>query len=427
MEKLSSSEQEYLMTHEIDKLFESMMESLVLEKPNDPRAFLAQHLTKQSLLSFQDICHLLEAFKQVSAATSPLSASIKIIDLVCSMLHCDRASLFLHDALHNLLRMVVGKEARGIVLAENSGFTWKVFKTRQIVNIQDAYSNPNFDASVDITTGYKTENMLGVPINDSQGNVIGVLLALNKHSGNFSKKDEAVLMQLSNQAGVIIKNAIYYQKAINNELKSKALLKFVRQINKDAPGQSLAFELVTKAKDLLQAETCNIFMVDYAGDMLVPIATDSPYDYRLPLSSGILGQCVKNAEIINIDHDDSRFSREFDEKFGYITETLLIVPIKIESRVVGLVQITNKQSDAMFGDVKIYSKFDDDDAELLITFNEILGKKLEKLFDSLGKKTNERDDPAVKFQSSFGKNKYKTQELPEGAIKESEEEDDVKI
>jgi GAF domain-containing protein len=269
--------------------------------------------------------------------------------------------------------------------------------------------------------------MLGVPINDSQGNVIGVLLALNKHSGNFSKKDEAVLMQLSNQAGVIIKNAIYYQKAINNELKSKALLKFVRQINKDAPGQSLAVELVTKAKDLLQAETCNIFMVDYAGDILVPIATDSPFDYRLPLSSGVLGQCVKNAEIINIDHNDSRFSREFDEKFGYITETLLIVPIKIESRVVGLVQITNKHSDSMFGDVKIYSKFDDDDAELLITFNEILGKKLEKLFDSLGRKTNKGDDPAVKFQGSFGKNKYKTQELPEGAIKESEEEDDAKV
>jgi hypothetical protein len=33
----------------------------------------------------------------------------------------------------------------------------------------------------------------------------------------------------------------------------------------------------------------------------------------------------------------------------------------------------------------------------------------------------------VKFQGSFGKNKYKTQELPEGAIKESEEEDDAKV
>lgn len=427
MSQFSQSQQEYILSHSIDKLFESMIESLSKDQPKDPQSYLSQLLTSQSLLSFQDIHHLLDAFKQVSSATSPHSASLKIIEIVCSLLHCERASLFLHDSIHNLLRMVVGSEARGIVLIENSGFTWKVFKSREVINVQDAYSNTKFDKSIDISTGYKTKNMLGSPVSDSSGNTIGVLLALNKHTGDFSNKDEAILQHLCNQAGVIIQNAIYYQKAINNELKSRALLKFVRHINKDPPGQSLAVELVTKAKDLLQADSCNIFMADYSRDLLVPIATDTVYDYHLPLNSGILAHCIQTGEIVNIDNKDPRFTREFDEKFGYITESLLVVPIKNEGRVVGLVQITNKHSDSMFGDVKVFSKFDEDDADLLVTFNEILGKKLEKLFLSLGKKGSEGDEPAVKFKRGFGIVKYKTQELPEGAIKEIEDEDEFKV
>ena len=426
MAQYSASEKEYLLSHDIEKLFEELMESLILEMPKDPKAFVVQSLSMHHILSFQDISQLLEAFKQLSMITSPDLASLKIIDLACSMLHCDRASLFLYDERHNLLQMVVGKDARGIVLKENSGFTWKAFKSGEVINIHDAYSHPDFDASVDISTGYKTENMLIVPIKNPEGVAIGVLLAINKHEGSFSIKDEHILLHLSSQAGILIQHSIYYQKVINNELKTKALLQFVRGISKDIPGQSLAVKLVAQAKSLLQAETCNIFMVDYTHDLLIPIASESEFDFRLPLKTGILGKAVETGEFINIDNKDPRFTNEFDEKFGFHTETMLIVPIKGENSVVGIVQLTNKHSDSMFGDLNIYSKFDENDIELVMIFNETMGKKLEKLFISLSVGEHYSEERAVNFQSNFGKSKVKSQELPAGAIKETDEEEESK-
>ena len=322
--------------------------------------------------------------------------------------------------------MVVGKDAQGIVLPPNPGCTWKVYSSSSTHNVRDAYSDPDFDASVDISTGYKTQSMLGAPIRNVSGETIGVLLALNKHNSSFSSKDEAIIMHLASQAGIAIQNSLVYQQAANNELKSRALLQFVRQISKDTPGQSLAVELVAKAKDLLGADSCNIFMIDSSRELLMPIASDSSHDFRLPLNTGILGLAANSAKVVNIHSRDARFSREFDELFGYTTETLLVVPIKAEERAVGLIQVTNKHSDAMFGDLSVYSMFDDDDVELLTTLSEILAKKLGKLISSLSAGIEGSDLHAVKFSGGFGKTRSKSRELPEGAIKETDEEEESK-
>ena len=117
------SGQEYLKTKEIEKLIESMIESLVLEKPSDPVAYLANHLAKSSVLSFDDVLQLFEAFKQASILCDSSSFLLATIELVCSMLHCDRASLFLYDQTQHILKMVVGKGAKGLVLPEDSGLT----------------------------------------------------------------------------------------------------------------------------------------------------------------------------------------------------------------------------------------------------------------------------------------------------------------
>jgi len=78
----------------------------------------------------------------------------------------------------------------------------------------------------------------------------------------------------------------------------------------------------------------------------------------------------------------------------------------------------------MFGDLKIYSRFDEEDSELLQTFSEILSKKLEKLFLTCVRGEKVDQETVVGFQSGFGMGKGKGKELPEGAIKESNEEEE---
>ena len=298
-----------------------------------------------------------------------------------------------------------------------------MFRSSQVCNLKDAYSSPSFDACVDIHTGYKTKNLLGAPVKNTKG-TFGVLLALNKNNGNFSVKDEKILEYLATQAGVIMNNLVFYEKAMNNEKKAKALMTFVKEICTDLPGQSLALEFVRKAKDLLLADTCNIFLADYSSEFLIPIASDFNFDFKLPLYVGLLGEAIKTGKTINTNNEDLRFSLEFDEKFEYKTKTLLIVPILGENRPVGLIQLTNKRCGSLFGES--YSKFDEDDIEILVSFSWILGKKLKKLVKSLSKDEDDTSEHAVYFKSSFGKEKIKPKPLMKKGIQELTDEEDIK-
>lgn len=423
MADLDPSTAHYLAEHGIEKLFEALSESLILEKPNDPKGHIISLLSQNQILTCQDLSNILDSFKQVSNTHSPYSASQKIIDSVCALVHCERASIFLHDPFHNTLKMVVGKSAKGLVIAAGSGFTWSVFTDSKTKLIQDAYSSSDFDASIDLATGFKTKNMLGSPIKDLEGNTIGVVLALNKTSGHFLPKDEKIIEQLAHLAGILIKNSIVYTKSTKNEQKVRALLKFLRQILKDKPGQSLALELVGKAKDLLRTENCSIFMVDNINDVLIPIASNSLINHTFSSHTVIWRDFVRNGEVINTDNQDPRFESDFNQVFDESIETVLVVPILSEGKVIGIVVAVNKFSDSMFGDLKMYARFDEDDCELLMTFGEILSKKLEKLFLNCVK-GEKVDQDTVGFTGGFGHAKGKAKELPEGAIREINEEEE---
>lgn len=52
-----------------------------------------------------------------------------------------------------------------------------------MVNIKDAYNDPRFNCEIDLKTGYKTNNILSLPICNYEGEVIGVAQIINKTNG----------------------------------------------------------------------------------------------------------------------------------------------------------------------------------------------------------------------------------------------------
>ena len=86
------------------------------------------------------------------------------------------------------------------------------------VNIEDAYSEPNFDFSgtrkFDQNTGYRSQSFLTVPMCNQDGDVIGVLQLLNalKPGTNevttFSKADQQLVESLASQAAIALSNRL---------------------------------------------------------------------------------------------------------------------------------------------------------------------------------------------------------------------------
>ena len=81
-----------------------------------------------------------------------------------------------------------------------------------IINIPDAYANQEFDLSgthtFDANTGYRSQSLLAVPMQDHEQRIIGVLQLINatdQKSGEtipFSREDESLVASLASQAAV---------------------------------------------------------------------------------------------------------------------------------------------------------------------------------------------------------------------------------
>lgn len=72
---------------------------------------------------------------------------------------------------------------RKVWLNQNQFSAGHVAKTKEIVNIRDAYKDPRFNRDFDEKTGYKTNIILSMPICNYEGEVIGVAQIINKTNG----------------------------------------------------------------------------------------------------------------------------------------------------------------------------------------------------------------------------------------------------
>lgn len=89
---------------------------------------------------------------------------------------------------------------------------------RVTINIEDAYSDPNFDFSgtrkFDQNTGYRSQSFLTVPMCNQDGDVIGVLQLLNalkpgtSEVTTFSKADQQLVESLASQAAIALSNRL---------------------------------------------------------------------------------------------------------------------------------------------------------------------------------------------------------------------------
>lgn len=70
------------------------------------------------------------------------------------------------DELNGTLWSKAAKGVEPIRIPKNAGIVGQVVKTRQIMNIEDAYKEPLFNKDFDILNNFKTKTVLCVPIID---------------------------------------------------------------------------------------------------------------------------------------------------------------------------------------------------------------------------------------------------------------------
>ncbi|MSR25980.1 MAG: GAF domain-containing protein [Planctomycetaceae bacterium] len=119
----------------------------------------------------------------------------------------------------------------------------------------------------------------------------------------------------------------------------------------------LLAQIATAATDVLDCERATVFLCDHAkGELFSRIATGmegAPIEeIRFGMDRGIAGEVATTAKGINIPdpYNDSRFNPDFDRKSGFVTKSLLTLPLGgHDGKIVGVIQVLNKLG-GPFGD-----------------------------------------------------------------------------
>ncbi len=165
--------------------------------------------TLDQLMKLLDVCRFMSHEKNLDGLL------IYIAEQGRKALLADRCSIFLLDfELNEIWSKVQLGEDQIIRFPRGAGVAGRCIDTGKPILITDAYSSKLFNAAIDKVTGYRTKNILCVPMTNIEGKTIGCLQLLNKSEGQFDASDEAFCLAFAAQAAVAIESAyLHLEKA----------------------------------------------------------------------------------------------------------------------------------------------------------------------------------------------------------------------
>lgn len=190
-----------------------------LRRANDNIVRKLETQRDESDESFQRLQKLMEASKNINSTLDLDKLLGLILDAATKSIDADRGTLYLVDDIKKELwsKVLQGENMVEIRLPVGKGLAGYVAETGGIINIPDAYNDPRFNPDVDRKTGYRTNNMLCMPMKNKDGKIIGVFQLLNKKGGVFETVDEQFIDALSSHASVAIENARLAQEMVKSE------------------------------------------------------------------------------------------------------------------------------------------------------------------------------------------------------------------
>jgi sigma-B regulation protein RsbU (phosphoserine phosphatase) len=199
---------------------------------------------------FAGMNRLLEVTRKLAAEIDLAAILTAIVNEACQALDCDRASLYQYDRKRNELytTVVTELEIEEIRKSLDFGISGHVARTRELANVADPQSHPQWDSSVDRATGYQTRNILSVPLTSPHDDsLLGVLSVLNRHQGSFDGVDEMLIAAFSQHAAVALDRARLVEEIKSRE-QIEASLQVARAVQRsfmpdatpDIPGYEAA-------------------------------------------------------------------------------------------------------------------------------------------------------------------------------------------
>lgn len=260
----------------------------------------------------------------------------RLVELISDFLDAERCSVFLYDPKADELytKAAVGL-AGEIRFPAGLGIAGTVFTSGEPLLVPDVYADSRFNPEIDGRTGFRTRNLLCVPLKHLRSGgpeTVGVIQVLNKRPAPFGIEDLKLLEALCAPAAAALANALLHEEVQKARTEQHRLLELTSAISKEIELRTLLRKIVGTAVMVLEAERVTLFVQDRKTKELWALAGESGgrADTRPPSHPELAASVFATGQAINTSDpgSDPRFDAALDRLARSRTRNVLCLPVR---------------------------------------------------------------------------------------------------
>jgi len=257
---------------------------------------------------------------------------------------------------------IQGKENQP--LAVNACLEYAVIRSQHALQTED-YHQECLDRSI-MPDNQWLYAWMGVPLNAGAKTIGAISMGSREPLQSYNQEQLRLLQSVADlAAGAIVKAQLIHETE-QRARQLTTLNEISRSLTSTLEIKPLLHQILDSATEILNCEAGSLFMIDEdTGELVFEVATGPVAEHligqRLPPGTGIAGKAVEQASAIiaNQVRSSSNWSDTTDRQTGFETRDLLVVPLQVKQKIIGVIEIINKRDG---------SPFTPDDQELLSTF-----------------------------------------------------------
>jgi signal transduction histidine kinase len=235
---------------------------------------------------------------------------------------------------------------------------------------------------------------MGVPL-IARDQVLGVMnVSSFDPQVRYTEEQVRIFRAVADQAAMVLDKARLYQELEDWNRQLAALNDVGSVITSVLDLDEVLKLIMEKAVEITQAEAGSLLLVDESTGELVFQVNLGPgkselEGVRLPPGTGIVGQVAEEATPLIIDdvEEDERWFSGVDEQIGFVTRSILCVPLVARGRVIGVIELINRSDGRKFSleDQNVLSAFavnaavSIENARLFTSTDQALAARVEEL------------------------------------------------
>jgi GAF domain-containing protein len=179
--------------------------------------------------------------------------------------------------------------------------------------------------------------------------IMGTALLGSAEPWEIDKEDTQFLTSLGQQVGGAIDNALLYEMAQRRVEELSMLHRVGQTLTASLEPDEVITAIMKETRVAVGGTGCSVALLDEEKEELlfttvVGGATEGVPGVRLALGQGIAGWVAQKGEpvLVHDAQNDPRFFGGVDADTGFLTRSILCVPMRLKGKIIGVVEVVNK-------------------------------------------------------------------------------------